>query len=811
MKILLFLFIAAQTFLSNANASMCEVKNFDEFFAKNLDILVPSDSDNTPNSIRIKKSLFHYFIIGRDLPVEVIKDGKVINLHDKELGKYIWGIERRQPNRYQLNANNCLAIEELEKVEKYFIGWRKENLSLLANGIHELDFRKIVEAMYLKKIFNKDGELDLRSIRTLDRIRLAENLTKVFPEKFKLSKKSEAFLFELIIETDNRQLTDNRELLDLILKNGADINSKLFNGLSPSGYAALLGNMDVLGQLIKNGASLFDLDSFGNSNGLYVLLQDSSGDFEVSRSYPNKSFLNDKKNTGKFIFNSLPAGLNWRQYYQYRQIYTYFKDNKIDVPDQIIKDFDTQPTVKEARELSAQLDEKRSKDDPLNDRLTDKELAWRIFASVAYPSSSIWLPGDVQNKIQKDDLAKYNERRNKLSSVELVENPRTGKEICPSEIFEELIFKHGLFFYNKIPPCRDWPQERQTVYSRLIKHNKIIDYFSQANFFIPQNVPSNEIEFFWKSFKYSNQLVESILIRNLSQYKIRGNIQEIERLYKFSLDNNLVKNLYLNLWDGDSRPRLETILLAYREDGIKWSTLSQDTKLLVLMMLRVFPETLIASKPLLISSERVNFLNGYKYYLCGRYDGVMGFDISGKNELLNFPFCLHNEESLIDDTLEAQTNLIYGKVYNWDNDRLAILVETPTSDYYSQSSNSLYDYLVGEYVLPPEIEKANLIFVKRDQITSPTVLTDGIITLALQGFHVGKVTIAENYLDYNRHIGPCAGVETGHSARVIVDQTKNRDWSLDRSRVPRNFQVSKARVLNFLPINIPEPDACNHH
>ena len=786
---------------------MCEVKNFDEFFAKNLDIIVPSDSDNTPNSIRIKKSLFHYFIVGRDLPVEVIKDGRVIDMREKEIGKYIWGIERRLPGRYQLNVSNCLALAELDNLEKKFKIWRTHHMSALGNAIHELDFVNVVKAIDNTNVYDSNGELDFRSIRLMLLTNWEEANVKLLSKKLKISKKAETKLIEFGIESNNLKL------IQYLVINGVVFDHTLFNGLKPLGYSILRGKREISNVFIKLGLSIFDIDNLGNSNGVYNVIGDGHyiDHSDCSIGFPFK--LPSASSSKKVVLKTMPESAKWKDQECLNQFKSSAKRLELVIPDLPFKDIKGIVGYSDLVKIAGELDAKQDSRNEFKHNLTDEEFKWRYFVKQAYSiyntqpkkfDSSYRLS---DQELMQATVQHKNEAR--LRDSVFVLNPKNGKMFCKLDYFWEIIskFDKKVYFTGE---CPSWTGD-ESLYSKILKAGLAEDYAEQIADQILNGKNGEQLKTDFLNLPVvsdDNGLgVYQKLMHLMFRDKI-SNHKQAEDLLNIIVSKGITRHLYISY---DNALFFNSYFTSLYNSN-KWNAaIDHSVRMFVMTKLEVTSTVAIKSKQHLLSTDKINFLNGEEYYLCGRYITVTGFG-RGKEEIsLTLPHCLSNEEST-DESQNGMTNLPSGRVYNVDEDLIAFGVDEVG---YSQGSLADKSFYRRMQVASEKIDYSRfgkVVFFKRSEVISPSILSDGKITIGLPGLHVYSIKLyGRRYIISDG--GPCSGNAVQPDLKILPVEVRgdlSRESIIDSKFyvLPDEFEAIKGKIINHLPLDQPYEGLC---
>lgn len=784
---------------------MCEVKNFDEFFANNLDIIVPSDSDNSPNSLRIKKSFFHYYIVGRDLPIEFVNNDKPIHLGADEVKKYVWGVSRRTIGYQSIDVQNCIPISQLTDLEIKFTAWRKANLGGLSDAIHELDLIKIVKAIVDKDYYTKNGDFDFRSLRTLIQMGFGSAAYEIVSSDFRITKSVESQLVEIAIES-NFEI-----LLSYLLSSGVRSDIPLYNGLAPLGYSLLIGHDSLLSVLKENGATVCSVDSYGNSNGVYSLIFDSLNKFEKKKTHIRRiDYVNAIVGPcKKYAFNRMPKKFSWMKYFSYKKLHKHYFDKGVIIPDEVLKEFESQPDYHFAKEIASELDKKQSLDNFFNDRLTDEEYSWRKFAEDVYEIKRPDYnrpPFDSKN----EEWQKYYKKAQELDAHVFVIEPRTKRIICKRDVQEQMVLKYDLEPRRWYLQCNE--EEKYSI-EKMFDVALTNDDFASFRFNIASflsDATDRTLINVWKKFKLTpfehySQDLNQIGSLNLKEPNIK--LLDPKQKIEFALSNNLVGNLSNLARDKLSKiPEVE-ILQAYRDNQKKWNALAQHTKLYILTHLFDSPNQIVESDLLVLSSKKVNFTNGMPYYLCGRYGDVRGENESGKKTKTVIPFCLNNIEGL-GNSEEKTTNLPLVRVYNMGKGRLAVVTDKIQPNYGSVYSRDFFSYLRHELVIPSFASFKNVVYLNEVDVTTPSVLTDGKFTIALPGFAVQKVILGKDTFEVSAG-GPCESYNRHIYPTIEFKEELRSNNSFDRIKLPAKFDIKKAKILEALPIDQPGKYACN--
>ncbi len=811
MKKIVVLLLSYIFLYTSAFASMCEVKSFEEFFAKNLDIIVPSDSDNTPNSIRIKKSIFHYFIVGRDLPVEVKKDGKVIDLNEKEISKYIWGVERRSPEKHELNVKNCVAKVELENIEKGFKVWRSKNMSALGNAIHELDLVSVARSIARKKVYNRDGELDFRAVRMIIRVKWEDAITDLFSEKLKISKKVEPRLIEMSIELNHP------DLMEYLQTHGADFDQVLFNGLKPLGYSLIRTNHRISHILVETGRSIFDVDSFGNSNGVYQFLEDNiySDQSGCWIYVPANKIISPMAK--RLSLKKIPPFVKWKDQGCLKEFKSSAKSHGIEIPVFPEKNITDLAEYRDIARTAEELDKKHEPANEFKHNLTDEEYKWRSFVKQAYGISvkikDLHLDrGFDPRTAEGKQIMDQNKYYSNLKREVLIRDPSTGRKFCKLDTIWRLIVELGrkLSFSGE---CPDW-KAGDSIYSKLLAAELHEKYAEQISDQLLNGKLSNELmkEYFLHTVPANDYA--SNVYRSLSSKLLSSKVLDQEKLKNLMIQ--LVMKGYLENITSLSRPlEHDTYFRKFFNEFFNsqnWKDeFDHNVRLYIMVYLEIFKQSTIATDQFILTSKKINLTNGQEYYLCGRHNDVVGYDRNKKVISESLPFCLKNVESMTED-MEGETNLPSGIIYNVDEEFIALAMDEIENHQASLENQKFYQRLKS---LDEEIDFSRfgkVVFFKREEVTTPYVLTDGKITLGLPGLHVFSVKIQDRRFIIQKG-DACSGKGINPSIEVIpisAEGNSDNDSHLNSKfyLLPGEFEVDKSQIINQLPIDQSDEASC---
>jgi hypothetical protein len=273
-----------------------------------------------------------------------------------------------------------------------------------------------------------------------------------------------------------------------------------------------------------------------------------------------------------------------------------------------------------------------------------------------------------------------------------------------------------------------------------------------------------------------------------------GDKNKFERLTKHMLKKgyleNLVKWEHILHYRSLSRKNFTKIM---RDE--KWfHDIDHSIKLYLMKELGVYRPKLISSKQNILSSAKIQFQNGKKYYLCGRYSDVFGYDENRKKTKFLIPFCL--KKLKCDEEGSGNVAFVNGTVYDVDNEYVALGMESTdvTDDHYHYDPYKRFQRL---YVAIDPWKYKRIFYLKRSEISTPYVLTDGNVSIGLSELSFLSLKIRDRKFSYNHN-----DVNPGAVIIPYVELVRTEvDDRLPYETLPKEFDVDKARILNHLPID----------
>lgn len=214
-------------------------------------------------------------------------------------------------NKLTFNKKNLLAIIKISLISSFMLNASINSYAIDKKIISNPNTKKVKENLD-KKLYKAIENNNFKEVKSL--ISKGVNVNQIISiETPDISNKGTPIIFASIL--------GNKDIVELLIENGADINSKVTNGAhtgyTPLMFASWFGNKEIVELLIKNRADLNSKSLFGAHMGYTALmLSSASGQKDIpSLLIESGADVNNSKE-----FQNSQTALMWASMYGHKEL-----------------------------------------------------------------------------------------------------------------------------------------------------------------------------------------------------------------------------------------------------------------------------------------------------------------------------------------------------------------------------------------------------------------------------------------------------------------------------------------------------------